>query len=252
MKKIILFFLVVALLFGFSSCSKKPGGPAEKPTEKPAETSTETGEAEAEPEEWPPGIGNIEVALEEDQLKRNYYMIFDGSGSMRGDKIQIAKKAFKEFVDLVPPDANLGLIVFDSKNASERVPLGSNRKAILDEIDKVRAGGGTPLGPAAEYGYQMLTAQALKQLGYGEYNLVIVTDGEASDEGKLKRSVDMILKKSPIIIHTIGFRIEGGHTLNQPGKIFYRSAESYEDLRRGLEEVLAEAEDFVVDEFKPE
>lgn len=248
MKKIILFFLVVVLLFGFSSCFEQPGSRAEKP----AETPTETVEAEAESEEWPPGIGNIEVALEEDQLKRNYYVIFDGSGSMRGDKIQIAKQAFKEFVDLVPPDANLGLIVFDAKNASERVPLGTNRKAILDEIDNVRAGGGTPLGPAAEFGYQMLTAQALKQLGYGEYNLVIVTDGEASNEVKLKKSVDMILEKSPIIIHTIGFRIKGGHTLNQPGKIFYRSAESYEDLRRGLEEVLAEAEDFVVDEFKPE
>ena len=248
MKKIILFFLVVVLLIGFSSCSKKPSGRVEKP----AETSTETGEAEAEPEEWPPGIGDVEVVLEEDQMKRNYYIIFDGSGSMRGEKIQIAKKAFKEFVDLVPPDANLGLIVFDSKNASQRVPLGSNRKAILEEIDKVRAGGGTPLGPAAEFGYRMLTDQALKQLGYGEYNLVIVTDGEASDAGELKESVDMILKKSPIIIHTIGFRIEGGHTLNQPGKISYRSAESYEDLRRGLEEVLAEAEDFVVDEFKSE
>ncbi len=251
MKKIILFFLVVVLLIGFSSCFKQPSGRAEKPAETPTET-VEAEAAEAESEEWPPGIGNIEVALEEDQLKRNYYVIFDGSGSMRGDKIQIAKQAFKEFVDLVPPDANLGLIVFDAKNASERVPLGSNRKAILDEIDNVRAGGGTPLGPAAEFGYQMLTAQALKQLGYGEYNLVIVTDGEASDEGKLKRSVDMILKKSPIIIHTIGFRIKGGHTLNQPGRIFYRSAESYEDLRRGLEEVLAEAEDFAVDEFKPE
>ena len=38
--------------------------------------------------------------------------------------------------------------------------------------------------------------------------------------------------------------------MNQPGRIYYRSAENFEELKKGLEEVLAEAEEFTVDAFQ--
>ena len=248
MKRYILFLLILGMVFGITFCSRQTAGTSRVAVE--AETEAPVEEPEAAIFEWPPGIGEVEVELETDVLKKNYYVIFDGSGSMRGDKINAARKAFKEFVSYVPEDANLGLLVFDTSGLSERASLGSSRKKILAEIDKVIANKGTPLGVSAQYGYQMLTVQGLRQLGYGEYNLVIVTDGEASDLKVLESVVDQILLESPVIIHTIGFQIKGGHSLNQPGRIYYRSAENFEELRKGFEEVLAEAEEFNVDAFQ--
>ena len=247
MKKLGLTLSALVILFGFNGCY-------EQESSQSSSSSTQTSESkEAEaPGEWPPGLGEVEVDFEQNMLKRNYYVIFDGSGSMRGNKIEVAKRAIKEFVNHVPPEANLGLFVFDTAGASERAPLGSSQKAIIEEIDRVVANRSTPLTAAIRYSYEMLSIQGLRQLGYGEYNMVVVTDGVADYGPQLSSMIDRILEESPIIIHTIGYQIKGGHTLNQPDKVYYRSAESFEQLSEGLQEVLAEAEDFSVDEFQSE
>src|SRR5262245_8861029 len=98
-------------------------------------------------------------AASEAALTRNFYFIFDGSGSMsdsltrqcRGDKrvgsrIEGAKWAIEQFLPLVPSDVNLGLWVFDAHGNSERVPLSPDARAsFLVAVKKVRAGGRTPL-----------------------------------------------------------------------------------------------------------
>jgi len=38
--------------------------------------------------------------------------------------------------------------------------------------------------------------------------------------------------------------------LNQPGKIYYKSAKNFDELSKGLEEVLAESESFIVTDFE--
>ena len=208
-----------------------------------------SGDAKEE-SEWPPKLGEVEVDLETDPLKRNFYAVFDGSGSMGGDKVRTAKEAFQYFVDQVPVDANIGLFVFDTNGITERAALGSTKSEIKTEIKQVSAGGGTPLSNAVDYAYEQLVLQGHKQLGYGEYHLVIVTDGEANDKYRLEKIVDTILNRSPVMIHTIGFKLGRSHTLNQPGRILYKSADNFEELAAGLEGVLAEADDFAVLEFK--
>ncbi|HOP65078.1 MAG TPA: hypothetical protein PK906_16995, partial [Spirochaetota bacterium] len=86
-------------------------------------------------------------------------------------------------------------------------------------------------------------------MGYGEYSLIILTDGQATDGNKMKYAVDRILEDTPIAIHTIGLKIGAGHALNQPGKIYYKAAENLKELSKGLESVLAETEDFTVTDF---
>ena len=54
---------------------------------------------------------------------------------------------------------------------------------------------------------------------------------------------------TPIVLHTIGFCIDAKHSLNQPGRILYRQANDLEELRRGLQNVLAEAPSFTVLQF---
>ncbi len=198
---------------------------------------------------WPPELGKKSVELEKNLMKKNYYIVFDGSGSMEGNKMMTAKKALKEFLTVIPKEANIGMVVFDRNDISERVPLGSDRDVFLREVDNASPGGLTPLKDSMTIAYDKIKQQGLKQLGYGEYNLVVVTDGEASSGQDPKKLVDLILEESPVVIHTIGFKINERHSLNQKGRINYKSANDFNELKKGLESVLAELPEFDIKEF---
>jgi uncharacterized protein YegL len=212
-------------------------------------------------ETWP-FLGDTDTRIEsvEKLTTKNYMLIFDGSGSMsefecvgrKGglNKCDVAKKAASEWFKSIPADANVGLLAFHSSGWS-RVALGArNRSDLSAVIEAVKPGGNTPLGAAFEQAYNALTAQAKKQLGYGEYTIVVVTDGEATDLDRLKEWTRYILGVSPIAVYTIGFCIGQDHALNQPQRTVYRTAQNPVSLRQGLKEVLAESELFDISVFK--
>jgi len=191
-----------------------------------------------------------------DLTARNFVLIFDGSGSMgesdcAGDsrKLEIAKQAVVAWSKSVPGDANLGFYSFNA-NGTTTLPLTpGNRQVFIDTVMGIRAGGGTPLSRAMSYAFKTLTSQGKRQLGYGEYTIVVVTDGIAHSEIRLKNTVNKILGSSPVTIFSIGFCIGDNHSLNQPGRTIYRSADNPEQLKSGLQEVLAELEFFDEQEF---
>lgn len=208
---------------------------------------------------WPPlpEGASAQIAIQA-VTTSNYYVILDGSGSMResecsdgGRKIQAAVAALSQFIQNVPDNANLGLTVFDSMGLSERIPLGQgNRDAVRIALQQVRSGGGTPLRSAISLGYQQLLQQGRSQLGYGDYHLVVVTDGLPDPESENpEQAVNTLLANTPVVLHTIGFCIGTDHILNQPGRSYYTAANSPEDLRKGLGDVLAEAPAFDVTRF---
>jgi hypothetical protein len=190
-------------------------------------------------------------------MKRNYYVVFDASGSMderkcsgSERKIDVAKRALLQFAQLVPRDANLGILVFDEQGIHSLVPIGPLEPAVLRRaIAPVSPGGKTPLAQSIREGYRALTARARTQLGYGEYHLVVVTDGEATGEDP-RGVVDRMIAESPVVMHTIGFCIGDKHSLNQPGRTIYHAADSPQALEQGLAEVLAEAPTFHAAKFK--
>jgi Mg-chelatase subunit ChlD len=189
---------------------------------------------------------------------QNFMVVLDGSGSMgtsgcsgRHSKIDAAKTALDNFAHSVPEEANLGLVVFDSQGVGLTVPLvRADKKRFSDNVAKIHPSGGTPLHSAIKLAYEKLTDQARAQLGYGEYHLVVVTDGEASGGESPKNIVRRILEDSPVTIHTIGFCIDTDHSLNQPGYVLYRTANDLASLKEGLQRVLAEAPAFTVSDFK--
>lgn len=206
---------------------------------------------------WP-ALNDGQSIQMNDLMKKNYYLVFDGSGSMKDSncsngksKIAVAKIAVTGFINKIPGDANIGLAIFDARGTSERAVLGgSNKQNVIHQVQQASAGGGTPLKSSIEHAYKALKQQAMKQLGYGEYHLIVITDGEASGGEDPRYVVDDLLNHSPVVLHTIGFCIEGGHSLNQAGYTFYKSASNPEQLAMGLESVLAETSDFEVDSFE--
>lgn len=205
---------------------------------------------------WP-SANNNNSAIADDLLATNYLILVDGSGSMQDDtcangstKMRVAREAITAFSSQIDANANIGLYAFDNNGSNLRVPLGiKNRSEFTKQINQINAAGHTPLQSAITDAYNTLTKQAKHQLGYGEYHLVIVTDGEASESENPKPIVSKILSESPVVIHTIGFCIGGGHSLNQPGYINYKQANDMNSLKTGLAEILAEAPDFTSQSF---
>jgi hypothetical protein len=196
-------------------------------------------------------------------LARNFYFIFDGSGSMRdplrsdcgGDqsfrrKLEGAKWAVAEFLKKIPEDVNLGLYVFDehhfTRSACQVVPLGPNNlTAFLQAIYEVEAGGGTPLAPAIQFGTEILARQREQQLGYGEFRLIVVTDGLARD---LPAAAEFANEKA-IPIYAIGLCIQEDHPLRHYA-VSYRAANDFQDLARALEATVAETEFYDAQAFE--
>jgi Mg-chelatase subunit ChlD len=127
----------------------------------------------------------------------------------------------------------------------ELVPLGTgNRQQFAETVQSASASGGTPLKDAISTGYAHLEKQAARQLGYGRYVLVVVTDGQAGGNQDPAAKVNWMLRNTPVELHTIGFCIGTNHSLNMPGRTVYKAADNPAALRQGLAEVLAEAETF--------
>jgi len=208
--------------------------------------------------EWPFSSGEPKKEELSDKLTaRNFVLVFDGSGSMADKKcsgnrtkLEVAKDAVVDWSASVPADANVGLVSFH-RNGWSKVPLAAqNREGFIKLVKGVVSGGGTPLDEAVSSAYEMLTKQAQRQLGYGTYTIVVVTDGIANDPAALMKVVNGILGNTPIVIYTIGFCIGNRHSLNQRGRTIYKTADDATSLRRGLRDVLAESETFDVSDFR--
>jgi Ca-activated chloride channel family protein len=190
--------------------------------------------------------------------KRNIYIVFDGSGSMNNklqqsgnqhfkSKIDGAKWAVDEFMKTVPDDINLGLFVFDGQGVREVVPLAPlDRAAFLAAIHDVRAAGATPLGESIKAGVDALMKNYQRQLGYGEYRLIVVTDGEAS--GSSIAEAVQYAQDFGVPIYTIGLDVQENHSLRANSRQFF-SAKSFEALKKGLIDSAAESETFDANEF---
>ncbi len=192
-------------------------------------------------------------------LTRNFYFIVDGSGSMRerptqkcggdqkfADKMAGAQWAINKFLEQVPEDVNIGLYVFDSYGKREVVPLGSgNRESFFKAIANIDAGGGTPLTGAIRVGTNRLVEQYKKQLGYGEFRLVVITDGEAEDIP----GAAVYAARCGIPIYAIGLCVEPNHPL-RTFSVSYQAADSFADLSQSLKDTLAELPNYDATQFE--
>jgi Mg-chelatase subunit ChlD len=270
-----LFKVSIALIFlvslvAISACSPEPEQkPKQKPpakqTAKQEQKKADTGEiqnGQVAKTAWPFGfekeiVGEVQPETVADKMiTRNFVIIFDDSGSMADPdadgnrKIDTAKKAVVEWSKSVPTRANVGLVSFHNGVWSLQPLTPASKERLISTVLNITQGGRTPLSEAFQKSFLMLTKQGLQQLGYGEYTIVVITDGEASSRVQLNKWVHLVLDNSPIQIYTIGFGIGTDHTLNQPGLTQYKPAENLAELQMGLKEVLAEAETFDETEFK--
>jgi len=187
-------------------------------------------------------------AQDPDDAHSAVVIIMDGSGSMKDtfhgvSRMDAAKNALKVVLKTLPEDTEVGLLVFGSRRSNQKgpwnYPLGRRKDAVLmAAIDEVYPTGKTPLGEYIKIGADALLKDRDKNLGYGTYRLLVVTDGEASDEDKMERFAPEIVDRG-IVLDVIGVDMERSHTLKRMATS-YRAADRPEELVEAVREVLAE------------
>ncbi len=103
-------------------------------------------------------------------------LVMDKSGSMSGDKIEMAKSASQAAVELLGRRDQAAVIAFDGATyVISEMQSASNKAKLNDEIARIDAGGGTTMYPAMEMAYEMLMATTAKLK-----HTIILTDGISS------------------------------------------------------------------------
>lgn len=257
--------VLIVLAIGLWGCgeseSPEPPEPAGSSGTTAAQSTPAFTVAEAKKAVWPPPGGGEIDQLDPMPTRANYLAVLDMSGSMRDadcagqypSKAEAARAALDAWLRSIPEEANIGLVIFASSEVKLAVPLGvDNRRAFMAAAEAAQPSGKTPLKDALSLARAELERRARYQQGYGDYRIVVITDGMHSDGQDPRPEVDAILGNpaNPILIYTIGFCIEGS-ALHQPGRTVYQSARSPEELTRGLQRVLAESQAFdVIKEFE--
>ncbi len=114
-----------------------------------------------------------------DQPSLALALVMDKSGSMSGQKIELAKEAAKATAGLLGPDDYIEVVGFDSTPTRiVRMQSAANRVAILRDIGRLQARGGTNIFPALDMAYQDLanTRARIK-------HVILLTDGQAPETG---------------------------------------------------------------------
>lgn len=100
-------------------------------------------------------------------------LVIDKSGSMDGDKIEMAKSAARSAAELLGHRDQLAVLAFDGDTyVISEMQSASAKGKISDEIARIESGGGTNMYPAMEMAYEMLMTTSAKLK-----HVIMLTDG---------------------------------------------------------------------------
>lgn len=237
---VLIIYLSIHALFVVSCVQSTPGGNQSHMEDQETEELT------------PPQITILfDESAGEASSASNFYFLFDMSGSMEDKcsgerKIDGAKEAVTRFMKNIPGDVNIGLMVFGTRSAEgyeEALPLGpDNKERFLEIINRLQPTSQTPLGEALQAGVGKIVEQYKKQLGYGIYRIIIITDGEQTGID-LKEPCLYLSQHGFIGLYSIGLCMKKSHTLKKYS-LSYRDANNYEELEKALVEATAESDIF--------
>jgi hypothetical protein len=184
-------------------------------------------------------------------------IVLDDSGSMRDKmrtdqgkepRMQVAQRALKKLVEQLPDNTQLGLLLMNGarNEGGWLVPLAPLEKGkTIALIDQVRADGGTPLGRSMKTAMdQLLAARTSKPIG--DYRLIVVTDGEATDANVLNQFLPEIVARG-IVVDAIGVDMKSDHTLASKSHT-YRRANDAASFESALVEIFAESSQSQLDD----
>lgn len=179
----------------------------------------------------------------------NVVIVLDDSGSMNesmrngGTRMEAAKSAIAAVLKQFRNDTKLGVLLLNGARSKEHWIIPLERLSVETAtrlVKALKADGGTPLGDRIREGADALLKLREKQI-FGNYRLLIVTDGEANDAKLLAAYLPDVLSRG-IIVDAIGVDMKQDHSLATQVHS-YRRADDQAALQKAVQEVFAERDD---------
>jgi uncharacterized protein YegL len=179
--------------------------------------------------------------------RNNIVILLDTSSSMqeqmravRQSKWDAAKTALIDVVDQIPENTNIGLLLFENwKYDLQPVDKAELTRAIQNA--QITPQSGTPLGTYIKEAADRLLKEREKAFGYGTYKLLVVTDGDPTNEprGLVEKYLPEVLSRG-ITVECIGVSMANSSILKD--KVHkYMSADDPTSLTQQIQStVLAE------------
>jgi uncharacterized protein YegL len=181
------------------------------------------------------------VREREQQTGTAITILFDNSGSMKGQKIVQAKAAFQSWLQTVPAEYKYSLITFEDKGRLT-VPLGENtRDTVAQRVAKLEARTSTPICGALKVAGAQIEKRRREVTPYERHVVLIFTDGQESDDKRgangVREEIEK-LRKQTIEVVGVGFHGEGDYMKGVATR--FALANSEQELKQGLAKVDAE------------
>ena len=127
-------------------------------------------------------------------------LIIDKSGSMSGDKIEMAKSAARSAVELLGNRDQMAVLAFDGDTyVISEMQSASNKGKITDEIARIEASGGTTMYPAMEMAFEILNSTSAKLK-----HVIMLTDGVSSPGDFEGMAQQMVAAKMTVSTVAVG------------------------------------------------
>jgi Ca-activated chloride channel family protein len=165
------------------------------------------------PTPWNAGTKLMHVAIKGYELQQaqkpqaNLVFLIDTSGSMTApDKLPLLKSAFRMLVNQMGDNDTVSIVTYAGEAGTVLEPTkGSDRKAILDALDRLESGGRTAGEAGIQEAYRLAEKSFVKD---GVNRIMLATDGDfnvgpSSDE-ELKALVEE-KRKSGVFLSVFGF-----------------------------------------------
>jgi Ca-activated chloride channel homolog len=113
-------------------------------------------------------------------------LVIDKSGSMSGEKLDMAKEAAARSIRFLQPEDQAAVVAFDSFPQLV-APLTSlaERQALENAVARITVGGGTDIFPAVASGFDLL-----RDVEADVKHVILLTDGQSGASGEYARLLD--------------------------------------------------------------
>jgi uncharacterized protein YegL len=177
----------------------------------------------------------------EEQTGTAITILFDNSGSMKGEKIKQAKAAFRAWLQTVPAEYKYSLITFEG-NGQLTVPLGEKtRDLIAQRVAQLNANTSTPICGALRIAREQIEKRRREVTPYERHVVLIFTDGQETADPRGAEGVRAdiaALRKQTVEVVGVGFHGEGDYMNGVATR--FALANNEQELKQGLAKVDAE------------